>query len=203
MAPSPPPSRLRIVRLQIQTRPLKPGKAPLREYRPEAIQPVDRLKVTERGCTGEWTEAGTDRQAVDVHHQDHPQSRNRKGDAGVTVMGTGDYARLRDRYGPHLVDGIAGESILVDAPAGLAETDFPAGFTVRTATDFMINFHLGRVAEPCVEFSRFCLGEQPSGEASADVRKALIDLSRGNRGYRAAAVDEGVLSIGDEVVLRS
>lgn len=192
---------LRIVRLQIQLDPVKPGRAPLREYRPQVLQEVDRLHVTERGCTGSWSDGDGERQAIDVHHQDHPKSRNRKGDAGVTVMGTGDYQRLRRRYGPHLVDGIAGESILVDAPDGLAETHFPAEFAIDTTAE-MINFHLGRVAAPCVEFSRFCLREAPSAEASPAVRQALVDLDRGNRGYRAAAVDTGVISVGDELILQ-
>ena len=31
-------------------------------------------------------------------------------------MGTGDYVALRERYGDHVVDGIAGETMLLDAP---------------------------------------------------------------------------------------
>lgn len=190
----------RIVRLQIQLRPLKDGRAPLREYRPEVIQPVDRLLITPRGSVGEWVKGAVGRRAIDVHHQDHPQTRGRKGAGGVTVIGSGDYLRLRHRYGPHLVDGIAGESILVDAPDGLAGQAFPDRFRIRTH-DGMINFRLGRIASPCVEFSRFCLGEQASAQASDAVRQALIDLDGGARGYRAAAVGPGTISIGDQVLL--
>jgi hypothetical protein len=193
-------ARFRIVRLQIQTRPLKPGAAPLREYRPEALQPVDRLRVSPRGNHGEWTDSAGDHVAIDVHHQDHPQTRDRKGKGGISVLGTGDYQRLRERYGPHLVDGVAGESVLVEAPEGLAELDFPGDFWIHTA-DQQIRFVIGRVADPCVEFSRFCLGEPPSPIVSDAVRKALIDLDDGNRGYRAAAVDSGVIGIGDTLIL--
>jgi hypothetical protein len=190
----------RIVRLQIQLRPMKAGKAPLREYRPDPLQPVDRLLISSRGCEGEWTDATGEHRAVDVHHQDHPQSRNRKGTAGISIMGTGDYRQLREHYGPHLVDGTAGEVVLVDAPEGLAERRFRDEFAVRTAGG-LINFHLGEVADPCVEFSRFCLGEQPSPQVSDAVRKAMIDLNDGHRGYRAAAVEPGVIAIGDTLVL--
>lgn len=189
-------AEFRIVGLQIQTRPLKPD----REYRPEGLQPVDRLLVSPRGNHGEWTDADGDHSAVDVHHQDHPQSRDRKGKGGISVMGTGDYVRLREQYGPHLVDGIAGESVLVDAPDGLAGRAFPEHFSVRTRSG-LINFRIGRVAGPCVEFSRFCLGEPPSAEVSDAVRKALIDLDDGHRGYRAAAFDSGVINVGDTIVL--
>lgn len=193
-------TEFRIVRLQIQTRPLKPGRAPYREYRPEALQQVDRLLVSPRGNHGEWTDATGDHSAIDVHHQDHPETRDRKGKGGISVMGTGDYRRLRERYGPHLVDGAAGESVLVDAPEGLAGRSFPAGFSIRTDAG-VISFRIGRVADPCVEFSRFCLGERPAPQVSDAVRKALIDLDNGHRGYRAAADGSGVISVGDTLVL--
>jgi len=193
-------AEFRIVGLQIQTRPLKPGRAPYRKYQPEGLRPVDRLVVSPRGNHGEWTDTDGDHSGIDVHHQDHPQSRDRKGKGGISVLGTGDYVRLRERYGPHLVDGIAGESVLVDAPAGLAETAFPADFSIRT-TSGEISFRIGRVAGPCVEFSRFCLGEPASPDVSDAVRKALVDLDNGHRGYRAAAVGSGMISIGDAVVL--
>jgi hypothetical protein len=190
----------RILRLQIQTRPMKAGRAPYREYRPEALQQVDALTISERGSEGQWSDPTGRRRALDVHHQEHPQSRDRKGTAGITVMGTGDYRRLRDVYGPHLVDGAAGESVLVDAADGLAGIAFPDEFTIMTAGG-PIGFRLGRVADPCVEFSRFCLGEQPSDEVSDAVRTALIDLNDGHRGYRAAAVGSGTIRVGDIVLL--
>jgi hypothetical protein len=193
-------AEFRIVGLQIQTRPLKPGRAPYREYRPEGLQRVDRLVVSERGNHGEWSDEAGDHSAIDVHHQDHPQSRDRKGRGGISVLGTGDYFRLREQYGPHLVDGVAGESVLVDARDGLAGSDFPPDFSIRTASG-VIDFHLGRVADPCVEFSRFCLREAASPEVNDAVRKALIDLDDGHRGYRAAAIGSGVISIGDTLLL--
>jgi hypothetical protein len=52
-----------------------------------------------------------------------------------------------------------------------------------------------------VEFSRFCLGETPSGAVSDAVRQALIDLDNGHRGYRAAAVGSGAIRRGDVLIL--
>ena len=190
----------RILRLQIQIGPMKPGKAPLREYRTTGLQQVDRLLVSSRGNHGEWSVGAQTETAIDVHHQDHPQSRNRKGGAGVSVLGTGDYERLRNTYGAHLVDGAAGESVLVDAPDGIADLDFPAEFAISTP-DGLINFERGRVASPCVEFSRFCLGEPPSPQVSDAVRQALIDLDDGHRGYRAAALGTGIIRPGDTLLL--
>lgn len=191
----------RIVRLQIQTGPMKIGTAPWREYRTDGLQQVDRLHICERGSRGEWNGSGPEPvEGIDVHHRDHPSSRDRKGKAGLTVMGTGDYLQLRERYGSHLVDGTAGESVLVDAPDGLAEIDFPQEFRIRTENG-PLHFRLGRVADPCVEFSRFCLGEPPSDTVTDAVQQALTHLDRGHRGYRAAAAASGTITCGDRLVL--
>ena len=45
---------------------------------------------------------------------------------GSCSSGTGDYVALRERYGDHVVDGIAGETMLLDAPDGLAGGGLPA-----------------------------------------------------------------------------
>ena len=93
-----------VVRLQVQSEPLKTGKAPLRQYVPSAIESVHRLEVTPSGVVGLAEQPGS---VLDVHHTDHPMSRDRKGTAGLTLMGTGDYVRLQERYGNHLTEGIA------------------------------------------------------------------------------------------------
>jgi len=183
-----------IVRLQIQRDPVKVGKAPLREYRPEVIIPVRSFEVSERGVVGQVD----GRQVVDAHHRDHPASRDPRGRAGLTVMATGDYQNLRATYGDHLADGIAGESILIDHP-GLAGSDFPAGLTVLTRTGPLTLSGL-RVADPCVEFTRFCLRLPTSAEVGTNVRDGLADLGGGRRGYRAVAAGVATVHLGDTLV---
>ncbi|MFN8197563.1 MAG: hypothetical protein U0R72_04425 [Nakamurella multipartita] len=187
----------RIVRLQVQRGPVKVGRAPLRSYEPAAILPVDRILAGPRGVRGITADGA---EILDVHHQDHPESRDRKGRAGVLFMGTGDYVALRARYGPHVVDGIAGETVLLDAPGGLAGRGLPPVVTVTTA-DGPLELHDVLAADPCVEFSRFCLGQEPAPTVNADVRQALVDLDHGARGYRSVAATEGVVRIGDLVTL--
>jgi hypothetical protein len=135
---------------------------------------------------------------MDVHHREHPRTRDRKGVGGVTVMGTGDYARLRADYGDHLTEGLAGETILVDAPAGLARRPMPPQITVLTVGGAVVLSRL-RAADPCVEFSRYCLRQEPSPTVDDAVRLALVDLDDGARGYRAVADGSGVIALGDEV----
>ena len=113
-------------------------------------------------------------------------------------MGTGDYVKLRARYGDHLTEGIAGESILVDAPDGLAGRDIPTEITLITPGR-TITLREFRVAEPCVEFSRFCLREEPSRVVDDLVKTALIDLDGGARGYKGRAAGSGVVGLADHV----
>jgi hypothetical protein len=187
--------RYRIVRLQVQTDPVKVGRAPLRRYDPATIESVPRIEVGPAGVVGLAERLGS---VMDVHHIDHPRTRDRKGIGGVTVMGTGDYARLRAVYGEHLTEGIAGETILVDAPDGLARRPMPDRITVLTAGGPVLLTQV-RVADPCVEFSRYCLRQEPSPAVDDAVRQALVDLDDGARGYRAVADGSGVIALGDEV----
>ena len=176
---------------------MKPGKAPLRWYDPDAIVEVTSLTADSRGVRGLTADGET---ITDVHHQDHPQSRDRKGQAGFVFMGTGDYAALRERYGEHLTDGIAGETMLLDAPDGFAGRDLPDTVTVTTAMG-SLELHAVRPADPCVEFSRFCLRQEPSPVVDDAVKQALIDLDNGFRGFRAVAGGTGRITVGDVVTI--
>lgn len=188
---------LRIVRLQVQNGPVKAGRAPLRRYEPAAIVQVASIQAGPRGVQGVTADGEV---ILDVHHQDHPQSRDRKGKAGILFMGTGDYDALRKRYGSHLVDGIAGETVLLDAPDGLAGRQLPKTVTVQTSAG-PLELHAVRPADPCVEFSRFCLRREVSPEVDDVVRQTLVDLDGGARGYRSIASAEGSISVGDLVTI--
>ena len=183
----------RIVRLQVQRSPVKIGKAPLRVYEPAAIVSVGSIAAGPQGVSGIADDGEV---ILDVHHQQHPQPRDRKGVAGILFMGTGDYAALRERYGDHITDGIAGETMLLDAPDGLAGRDLPAIVTITTAAG-PLELHGVRVADPCVEFSRFCLRRGISPTVDDTVKQTLKDLHGGARGYRSIASAEGTIAIGD------
>lgn len=111
-------------------------------------------------------------------------------------MGTGDYVALRDRYGPHLLDGIAGESVLVDAPDGLAGRELPETIVIRTAAG-SVDLQGFRVAEPCVEFTRFCLRREPDEPVDQQIKDHLALLDGGARGYKARVTVPGTIRIGD------
>jgi hypothetical protein len=182
-----------VARLQVQPSRLKPGPAGARAYDPSPLTPVDALRVDARGATGLL--AGTE--VADVHHADHPDSRSRRGRNGLSVMTTGGYARLRAKYGPHLADGVAGESVLVDAPGGLGAELEGRALEVVTAGGPV---RLTRVAvcTPCVEFTRWCLRLDPDAGVDDEVLAGLDTLDGGARGLLAVA-DPGVIRPGDLV----
>ena len=92
----------------------------------------------------------------------------------------------------------SGETILLDAPEGLAGGGLP-GTAVVTTQDGPVELRGIRVAEPCVEFSRFCLGRAPSPVVDDTLKATLEDLDGGSRGYRAIAGGPGTISVGDVV----
>jgi len=188
---------LEIVRLQVQREPLKQGRPPARAYDPTHLVAVPALELGASGAHG--VTAGGER-IIDVHHRDHPRTRDAKGLAGVLVMATGDYVALRKRYGDHLVDGIAGESILVDHEPGLAERELPEVLYLQTSSG-TVELQQVRPADPCVEFSRFCLGRPPSKIVDQRIREMLIELDGGARGYRAVAAGPATVRVGDTLLI--
>ncbi|MBN9608344.1 MAG: hypothetical protein BGO26_20070 [Actinobacteria bacterium 69-20] len=236
---------LPVIRVQVQRDRIKPGLAPHREYRPGVLHEVAELHVTPDGAIGVDADG---KRHIDVHHRQHPNTRDARGRSGLSIMTTGDYLALRARYGPHLVDGLAGESILLDYAPGLARRAMPAelwitpcgtpGGTVVAAASMTANGTAARrpdgprwseravagnivilekhgaagevaaslhltgvhVAKPCVEFARFCLRQKPSPTADDAVRRGLIDLDEGARGYKMIAAGDGVIRPGDVLI---
>src|SRR5215216_4561414 len=109
-----------IVRLQVQTVSLKVGTAPQRRYDPAGICAVPTLELNYGGVQG-WT--ADNEPLTDVHHRDHPASKNRGGENGISLGFTSHYQEMRDRFDDHLIDGIAGENILVATDRHIDEAD--------------------------------------------------------------------------------
>jgi len=68
-------TRYPIVRLQVQRYPMKAGRAPLRYYEPAALVSVQRLLAGPSGVRGITADG---EKVLDVHHQNHPQCRDRR-----------------------------------------------------------------------------------------------------------------------------
>jgi len=179
-----------VLRLQVQRSRLKPGERSARVYDPAPLLQVAALEVGPRGVAG-VTEDGP---LLDVHHADHPDSRFR-GVNGLSLLPRAHYDLLRSRFGDHLVDGVAGESLLLETDGPWSATALEGPLVLETA-DGRLQLVDGQPAPPCVEFSRFCLGRGPGGPDDEELVAALDALDRGVRGFYATPTGPGRVEAG-------
>src|ERR671917_846382 len=83
-----------VVRLQVQESSLKVGVKP-RRYDPAPIQSVPAISLSAAGVVG-LAENGE--RIVDVHHREHPSSKNRGGENGISLGFTAHYLAMRRRF---------------------------------------------------------------------------------------------------------
>jgi hypothetical protein len=187
-----------VVRLQVQESSLKVGTKP-RRYDPAPIRSVPAISLSPAGVIG-LAENGES--IVDVHHHDHPSSKNRRGENGVSLGFTAHYLAMRQRFGPHLADGIAGENILVEADRQFQIEELAAGVVVEGTAGWWLELRPIIVAAPCVEFSRYALRFPDDARPDATVTEALRFLDAGMRGFYATYAGEpGVVEVGARVFL--
>jgi hypothetical protein len=163
-------------------------------YDPTPLLSVETLRLTREGALGVLPDGGL---VMDVHHAGHKETRNNGGANDLSVGFTGHYAAMRAAYGPHLVDGCAGENILVEAAGEVPLERVARGLVIRGAGTREAVLAGVRVALPCVEFSGYAT---QSTEAGA-IKAALQFLDHGRRGFYCAyeREAEAVVRVGDEV----
>jgi hypothetical protein len=170
--------------VQVQRVPLKVGERGARHYDPAGLERVSRLRLSAAGVTGVCANG---EQVVDAHHRDHPQSRF-NGRNGISVGFTAHYERMRAEFGAHLADGIAGENIIVSAPAAYAAGDLEGRLVFANPDGSAYEFTLVGAMAPCDEFSHFA---RRAGERlpAAVLKDTLQSLDGGRRGFAIALVE--------------
>lgn len=174
-----------IKHVQIQRFGLKLGPKPQR-YDPRPLQIVKALQLTTTGAIGI---AEDDTSFIDVHNMQHTQTRNRGGENDLSLNFTSHYKRIHQTYGEHVYEGAAGENILIETAQNYLLEDLGEMLVIQSAqsSDFI---YLNRIsiATPCLEFSRFVLGDAPdlSGQ---QIKEALQFLNYGTRGFYARLPD--------------
>ncbi len=172
----------RIKQIQVQRSSLKAGLRQHRYYDPTPLQVVSSLLLTPRGVVGITTEG---EQVMDVHNEDHPDSRNRGGDNDISIGFTSHYQAMRKHFGAHLVDGIAGENILVETEREPIQADLEPGIVIkRRDKEQLIYLTRVEVATPCIEFSQFAINAQMS-TSNELIKETLQFLNNGRRGFYA------------------
>jgi len=187
-----------VVRLQVQESSLKVGDKP-RRYDPAPIRAVPAISLDPAGVIGLAENGET---ILDVHNHDHPSSKNRGGENGISLGFTGHYLAMRQRFGQHLADGIAGENILIEADRQFPLDELANGVIVEGTGGRPLELHPVIVAAPCVEFSRYALRFPDDARPDATVTEALRFLDAGMRGFYATYTGEpAVVEIGARVFL--
>jgi hypothetical protein len=187
----------RVKQVQIQRSSLKVGERPYRYYDPAPLLVVEGLALTPGGVIGLAGGEGV----VDVHNIAHPASKNLRGVNGISIGFTSHYQAMRERFGPHLADGCAGENILVETDRAFSLADLGEKLAIETEAGAIVYLAGLLVAAPCVEFSQFAAaqGERMPAEA---LKTALQFLDGGLRGFYARLPErtgEAIVRTGDRV----
>ena len=189
-----------IKHVQLQRSSLKQGQRPQRYYDPTPLLLVKRLRLAPGGVSAVGADGVS---IIDIHHADHPETKNSLGKNGISIGFTSHYGAMRDRYGAHLTDGCAGENILVESELVWSLDDLGAAIVIERADGQRVTLDGVIVALPCVEFSRFThLSADPL--TAEQLRTTLQFLDGGMRGFYARlAAGQGDVEIcaGDRVLI--
>lgn len=169
-------------------------------YVPERRRVVDSLEISPRGVAA--TLSGGDR-VLDIHHLDHPDKAYDDDDL-VCIGFTSHYEAMRSEFGDHMVDGIAGENIIIDVVDQVWLEDLGNKIAIENQdTGELALLEMVSVADPCVEFSRFCLQRQQDKDLpKSRLGETLRFLGNGRRGFLLLldrAIDQVTVRPGDKV----
>jgi hypothetical protein len=141
---------------------------------------VDSLQITSRGIEAISPDGI---HMLDIHHLDHPDKAY--GDDDLISIGfTSHYEAMRARFGPHMVDGVAGENIIIDFDEEVWPEDLGSHIGIENSeTGEITLFDVVRFAAPCEEFSHFVSQQQKNRLPSQKLKEILQFLNNGRRGF--------------------
>jgi len=149
-------------------------------YDASRLVQVDQLEITPLGI--EATIPGG-KHVLDIHHINHPDKAYDDDDL-VCIGFTSHYDAMRTHFGEHMVNGIAGENINIEYLEEVWPDDLGQKLGIENQDNGeMANFEMVSVAEPCVEFSQFCIQDQYEKMPSEKMKGILKFLGNGRRGF--------------------
>ena len=167
-------------------------------------EPFRRLEVDQLRITPEGIEAATPEgeHVLDIHHTAHPQTHS-EGDNAISIGFTSHYKEMCKRFGEHMVDGIAGENIIIEFEEEIWLDDLGQQIAIenpRTGRRVLLN--VIKFAAPCDEFSHFAAQSQRERLPAEKLKATLQFLGNGRRGFLLAlseGQDSGIVHPGDKV----
>ncbi len=141
---------------------------------------VDHLLINSKGIEATTPDG---EHVLDIHHLDHPDKAYDDDDL-VCIGFTSHYEAMRARFGEHMVDGIAGENIIIEYGEEVWLEDLGQQIAIenretgnRTLLDVVC------FAPPCDEFSHFVAQSQQERLPAAELKATLRFLNDGRRGF--------------------
>ncbi len=160
---------------------------------------MDELIINNRGIEAVTPEG---ERLLDIHHIDHPRKKYDDNDL-VSLGFTSHYEQLRERFGDHMVDGSAGENIIIEYPEELWMDDFIGRLAIENqGTGQLLVLDQVQVINPCRDFSAFAAQQQDGGLPPGELKEILQFLGRGRRGFLMLLPEgDGIVRPGDPVYL--
>lgn len=120
---------------------------------------------------------------LDIHHINHPNKAYGNDDL-VCIGFTSHYEAMRARFGEHMVDGIAGENIIIEYEQEVWPEDLGQQIAIEnTDTGHRVLLDVVSFAAPCEEFSHFAANSQHKRLPAEKLKATLQFLGNGRRGF--------------------
>ena len=141
---------------------------------------VESLKITPLGIEAITNEG---EHVLDIHHINHPDKAYDEDDL-VCIGFTSHYDAMRERFGDHMVYGVAGENIIIEYEAEVWPEDIDQQIGIENQdTGEMAILDMVRFAAPCNEFSHFAAQSQHKKLPADELKSILQFLGNGRRGF--------------------
>ena len=141
---------------------------------------VDSLTITSRGIEAITPEG---EHVLDIHHLSHPDKAYDDDDL-VCIGFTSHYEAMRARFGEHMVDGIAGENIIIEYEEEVWSENLGDRIAIENKeTGIMTFLDFVSFASPCREFSLFATRSQYEPLPAEKLKETLQFLGNGRRGF--------------------
>ena len=149
-------------------------------YDASRLVEVDSLTITSLGIEADTLEG---EHVLDIHHIDHPDKAYDNDDL-VSIGFTSHYQAMRAHFGEHMVDGIAGENIIIEYEPEVWLDDLGQQIAIENAnTGRLARLDVVSYAAPCEEFSHFAARSQGKRLPAAKLKSILQFLGNGRRGF--------------------
>ncbi len=141
---------------------------------------VNRLFITSKGIEATTHE---DEHVIDINHIDHPDKAYDNDDL-ISIGFTSHYEAMRARFGEHMVDGIAGENIIIEYEEEVWSEDLGQQIVIESiVTEQRTLLDVVCFAAPCDEFSHFAARSQQERLPAVELKSTLKFLNNGRRGF--------------------